>query len=79
MRQYQQLHKEWQQHEERIRTLRSACEACVKGVARCHLLMQQVLAAKEQFTLLKTAEMTAREQFRVVRRLITSVRNGLLC
>ena len=72
MRQYQQLHKEWQQHEERIRTLRSACEALREGVARCHLLMQQVLAAKEQFTLLKTAEMTAREQFRVVsERLIT--------
>lgn len=72
MRQYQQLHKEWQQHEERIRTLRSACESLREGVARCHLLMQQVLAAKEQFTLLKTAEMTAREQFRVVsERLIT--------
>ena len=72
--QYHQLYKEWQQHEGQIRTVRSACEALREGVARCHLLMQQVLAAKEQFELLKTAETTAREQFRVVSEQLITLR-----
>lgn len=74
MHQYHQLYKEWQQHEGQIRTVRSACEALREGVARCHLLMQQVLAAKEQFELLKTAETTAREQFRVVSEQLITLR-----
>ncbi len=74
MHQYHQLYKEWQQHEGQIRTVRSACEALREGVARCHLLMQQVLAAKEQFELLKTAETTAREQFRVVNEQLITLR-----
>lgn len=74
MYQYHQLYKEWQQHEGQIRTVRSACEALREGVARCHLLMQQVLAAKEQFELLKTAETTAREQFRVVSEQLITLR-----
>ena len=74
MHQYHQLYKEWQQHEGQIRTARSACEALREGVARCHLLMQQVLAAKEQFELLKTAETTAREQFRVVSEQLITLR-----
>lgn len=36
--------------------------------------MQQVLAAKEQFELLKTAETTAREQFRVVSEQLITLR-----
>ena len=72
--QYHQLYKEWQQHEGQIRTVRSACEALREGVARCHLLIQQVLAAKEQFELLKTAETTAREQFRVVSEQLITLR-----
>ena len=74
MHQYHQLYKEWQQHEGQIRTVRSACEALREGVARCHLLIQQVLAAKEQFELLKTAETTAREQFRVVSEQLITLR-----
>lgn len=74
MHQYHQLYKDWQQHEGQIRTARSACEALREGVARCHLLMQQVLAAKEQFELLKTAETTAREQFRVVSEQLITLR-----
>ena len=74
MHQYHQLYKEWQQHEGQIRTVRSACEALREGVARCHLLIQQVLAAKEQFELLKTAETTAREQSRVVSEQLITLR-----
>lgn len=43
---------------------------------RCHLLIQQVLAAKERSELLEIAGTTAQEQFRVVSEQLVTLRQG---
>ena len=66
MNEYHRLNADWQQHEEKIKKLRSHCENLRNSVAECRLLTQKEIAAKEQIDLLRAGEQAEQNRYQTL-------------
>ena len=63
---YQHLYAEWQQNDEKIKKLRTHCDALRENVSQCRLAAQKVSAAKEQSAILQKAAVDEQQRFEVI-------------
>ncbi|WP_071145109.1 AAA family ATPase [Bacteroides ihuae] len=63
LQQYQQLYTEWQQQDGKVKRLRKGSEALRSTISACHLLLQEVEAAKEKLSLLLASEEKEQKRF----------------
>lgn len=71
---YQHLYAEWQQNDEKIKKLRTYCDALRENVSQCRLAAQKVSAAKEQSAILQKAAIDEQQRFEVIAKALDALR-----
>mgnify|MGYP000300231006 CR=1 FL=1 len=71
---YQHLYAEWQQNDEKIKKLRTYCDALRENVSQCRLAAQKVSAAKEQSAILQKAAVDEQQRFEVIAKALDALR-----
>ena len=71
---YQHLYAEWQQNDEKIKKLRTHCDALRENVSQCRLAAQKVSAAKEQSAILQKAAVDEQQRFEVIAKALDALR-----
>ena len=71
---YQHLYAEWQQNDEKIKKLRTHCDALRENVSQCRLAAQKVSAAKEQSAILQNAAVDEQQRFEVIAKALDALR-----
>ena len=68
------LYAEWQQNDEKIKKLRTYCDALRENVSQCRLAAQKVSAAKEQSAILQKAAIDEQQRFEVIAKALDALR-----